>query len=307
MKVFITGANGMVGRNIVDELSKSNENDLLTPSSSDLNLLDRSKVENYLKINKPDLIIHCAGRVGGIQANIKEPVNFLYDNMTMGFNLVHCARELGIKKFLNFGSSCMYPRDYKNPLKEEYILDAKLEPTNEGYALAKISTAKLCEYTSREDESFLYKTIIPPNLYGYYDKFDPKVSHMIPAVIRKIHEAKVNNDKSVEIWGDGTARREFMFSGDIAQFTAFALSNLEALPSYLNVGLGYDYTILEYYQAIAKVIGFEGEFTFDVSKPVGMKQKLVDTTLLESIGWKAPTSLENGIEKTYKYFLDKIN
>ena len=304
-KILITGSNGMVGRNIV-EFNKSKNYILLTPSSKKLNLLDRKAVDDYLKAYAPDIIIHCAGIVGGIQANIANPVKFLVENTQMGLNITMSAYEHGVQKFINMSSSCMYPRDAKNPLSEELILKGELEPTNEGYAIAKVASTRLCEYINRENSEFQYKTIIPCNLYGRYDKFDPKHSHMLPAVIKKIHEAKVSNQTTLDIWGNGEARREFMYAEDLADFTYFAIENFESMPQNINVGLGHDYTINEYYKAIAEVIGYQGEFVHDLSKPVGMKQKLIDDTKLQSFGWKHKTSLKDGIQKTYEYYLKEV-
>ncbi|RAZ49857.1 GDP-L-fucose synthase family protein [Campylobacter hyointestinalis] len=301
-KILITGSNGMVGRNMV-EFEKSKDYVLLTPSSRDLNLLNRKLVDNYIKETKPDIVIHCAGRVGGIQANLANPVSFLVENTQIGLNIIMGSYENGIKKFINMSSSCMYPKDAINPLKEELILKGELEPTNEGYAIAKTTSTRLCEYINRENKEFQYKTIIPCNLYGRYDKFDSKHSHMLPAVIKKIHEAKVNNQNIVEIWGNGEARREFMYVEDLADFTYFALENYEKMPQNINVGLGHDYTINEYYKAIAEVIGYKGKFTHDLLKPVGMRQKLIDDTKLKKFGWKYKTSLKDGIQKTYEYYL----
>jgi GDP-L-fucose synthase len=304
-KILITGSNGMVGKNIV-EFEKSKNYILLTPSSKELNLLDRNSVDMYIQEHKPDVVIHCAGRVGGIQANMANPVAFLVENTQMGLNIIMAAYENGINKLINMSSSCMYPRNAINPLGEELILKGELEPTNEGYAIAKVTSTRLCEYINKENSEFQYKTIIPCNLYGRYDKFDPKHSHMLPAVIKKIHEAKVNNQKTLDIWGDGEARREFMYAQNLADFTYFALENFESMPQNINVGLGHDYTINEYYKAIAEVIGFEGEFVHDLSKPVGMKQKLIDDTKLQNFGWKYKTSLKDGIQKTYEYYLNEV-
>jgi len=259
-------------------------------------------VKSYMEQHKPDMIIHAAGIVGGIQANISQPVKFLVDNMQMGLNVLTVAKELYVKKFLNLSSSCMYPRDAKNPLSEDLILKGELEPTNEGYALAKVTSTRLCEYINREDDSFLYKTIIPCNIYGRHDKFDPQHSHMIPAVIKKISDAKKQKLQVIDIWGDGEARREFMYAGDLADFIFYAIENFEKMPQNLNVGLGHDHTINEYYQEIAKVVGFEGEFRHDLSKPVGMKQKLIDDAKLKEFGWECKTTLKNGLENTLKYF-----
>lgn len=305
LKILITGANGMVGKNIV-EFSKSANYILLTPSSKELNLLDRVSIDNYIKQYSPNFVIHCAGIVGGIQANIANPVKFLVDNTQMGINIIMAAKDAGITKFINMSSSCMYPRHAPNPLSEELILQGELEPTNEGYAIAKITSTRLCEYIHRENSSYQYKTIIPCNLYGKYDKFDPKHSHMIPAVIKKIADAVQEGRNEIDIWGDGKARREFMYAEDLADFVFYAIENFDRMPQNINVGLGYDYTINEYYKTIAKVIGFNGNILHDLSKPIGMKQKLIDDTKLKTFGWHHKTSLEDGIKKTLDYYHEVI-
>ena len=306
MKILLTGGSGMVGRNIQDYAQLYRNDEVLHPSSRELNLLDFESVKAYLTQHKPDFIIHAAGIVGGIQANIDNPVKFLVDNLKMGQNLVLAAQEVGIKQLLNLGSSCMYPRSAPNPLREEQILTGALEPTNEGYALAKIVTAKLCSYCSQESDGQLqYKTLIPCNLYGKYDKFDGVKSHMIPAALYKIHQAKLQNANEVEIWGDGTARREFMYAEDLADAVFYALDNFERMPDMLNIGLGHDFSINEYYDAVATIVGFEGSFAHDITKPVGMKQKLVSTEKLEEFGWKHRYSLTDGLQKTYRSYLEK--
>lgn len=305
MKILLTGANGMVGKNIL-ESPLSSQFDFIFPSSSELNLLDKDEVTRFLSKHSPDMVIHAAGIVGGIQANIANPVRFLVDNMQMGLNILTEARDAGVQRFMNMSSSCMYPRNAPNPLSENLILKGELEPTNEGYALAKIASTRLCEYINREDEEFLYKTVIPCNLYGRYDKFDPNHSHMIPAVIRKIAEAKEQGKEVIDIWGDGLARREFMYAGDLADFVFYAISKFEEMPQNINVGLGHDYTINEYYQAIADVIGFEGKFEHDLSKPVGMRQKLIDDSKLQEFGWHYKTELSDGIRKTYQFYLESV-
>lgn len=304
MKILLTGSKGMVGKNILEHASAL-DYEFLEPSSGDLNLLNRQAVDIYLKKHKPDMIIHAAGIVGGIQANISEPVRFLVNNMQMGLNVLMAARETGIKRLMNLSSSCMYPRDAQNPLSEELILKGELEPTNEGYALAKVSSTRLCEYIHREDNFFQYKTVIPCNLYGRFDKFDPKHSHMIPAVIKKISDAKERGDQQIDIWGDGLARREFMCAADLADFIFYAIPKLEGMPQNINVGLGHDYTINEYYNEIAAVIGFTGEFVHDLSKPVGMQQKLIDDAKLNQFGWSHKTTLFDGIKKTYEFYLNE--
>lgn len=295
----------MVGRNILEN-SKSNQHIFVAPTSKELNLLDRDAVRSSLSQEMPDLIIHSAGLVGGIQANIANPVDFLLKNTDMGLNVISSAASVGIKNLINLGSSCMYPREANNPLNESLILRGELEPTNEGYALAKILATKLCEYIVREDSTKSYKTLIPCNLYGRHDKYGKTNSHLIPAVIRKIHEAKEAGDETVTIWGDGSARREFMNAADLSNFIYFVMDRLEKIPQNLNVGLGHDYSIEEYYCAVASVVGFEGGFEHDLNKPVGMRQKLVDISQLESIGWTYKTKLMDGIKQAYEFYKEDI-
>jgi GDP-L-fucose synthase len=306
MKILITGSNGMVGRNLLEN-EEITTHDILKPPSSELNLINFNDIQVYLRKTNPDMIIHCAGKVGGIQANMKDMYNFFSDNALMGINLVKAAKEHGIKKFLNLSSSCAYPKNYQNPLKEEDILQAELEPTNEGYALAKLSILKMCEYISRECPGYQYKTFIPCNLYGRWDKFDEANSHMIPAVIKKIYSAVISKSPEIEIWGDGTARREFMYASDLASCIAKAVVNFENVPSIMNVGLGFDYSIDEYYETIKKILGYKGSFVHNVSMPVGMKQKLLNTSLQVKWGWKPQVTLEQGIERTYQFFLEYVN
>ena len=304
MKILLTGGNGMVGKNIL-KMSQFHQHELLFPSSQELNLIDGDSVRQYLINHKPDMVIHAAGIVGGIQANMANPVKFLVDNMQMGLNIIMAAKEAGIRYFLNLSSSCMYPRDAVNPLAEELILKGELEPTNEGYALAKVASTRLCEYICKEDAQFIYKTIIPCNLYGEYDKFDPNHSHMIPAVIRKLDDAVKAGVDEIDIWGDGEARREFMYAEDLADFVFYAIERFSEMPQNINVGLGTDYTINEYYRTIAKAVGFTGKFRHDLSKPVGMKQKLIDDAKLTDFGWSYKTSLEMGVAKTFQYYLSE--
>lgn len=295
----------MVGKNILNH-EKAQYHDFTTPSSEELNLLDKLQIDQFFAKHNPDFVIHAAGVVGGIQANISNPVKFFVDNMLMGVNLITAARESGVKYLMNMGSSCMYPRNIEYALSEDLILKGELEPTNEGYALAKVATARLCDYITRENSDLLYKTIIPCNLYGKYDKFDEENSHMIPAVIRKLVVAVNEKSDSVDIWGDGEARREFMYAEDLADFVFYAINNFSVMPQNLNVGLGQDYSINDYYKTIAKITGYTGAFKHDLTKPVGMKRKLIDNTLLTEFGWKSETDLNQGVAKTYQYFLDEI-
>lgn len=306
MRVLITGGSGMVGRNCLEHQGIK-QYDVLSPSSTELNLLDYMAVENYLRQMRPDIIVHAAGRVGGIQANIRQPVHFLLDNLDMGRNLIWAAYQTGVKKLINLGSSCMYPRNSTGPLEEEMVLTGELEPTNEGYALAKVTSARLCEYIGRENPEIQYKTVIPCNLYGRWDKFDPQYSHLIPAIIHKIHQAKIGNRKDVEIWGDGTVSREFMYAGDLADFIMQAIARFQSLPSVMNVGVGQDYTVNEYYKIVAEVVGYKGGFYHNTTKPVGMQRKVVDVSKLNNWGWKAKTVLKIGIAATYKFYFESIS
>lgn len=300
MKILLTGSTGMVGKNILSHPKKELYR-FLTPSRNQLDLFDYQATINYIQKTKPDMIIHAAGKVGGIKANIADPYGFLFANMTIGFNLIQAARILGIRKFLNLGSSCMYPKDAINPLNENQILNGQLEPTNEGYALAKISVAKLC--VAACNDSFQYKTLIPCNLFGLWDKFDPIESHLVPAAIAKIHGVK-NTNKTIEVWGSGNARREFMFAENLADFIYFVIPQIERLQNFTNVGMGTDLSVLEYYDAIREVVGVSAPYVFDTSKPEGMRQKVVDITEQTKLGWIPKTDLKISLQKTYNHFLE---
>jgi len=301
MKVFLTGGRGMVGRAVQDDPAAAGHS-IVAPSSEELDLTDRAAVMAAVAAEKPDLVIHAAGRVGGIQANMAHKAGFLTDNLDMGVNIVKAAAAAGVPKLINLGSSCMYPHDAPNPLSEDVLGKGELEPTNEGYGLAKLAVARLCAFVSEEQPTLSYKTLMPCNLYGLHDKFDPKVSHLVPAIIRKVHEAKVSGAETVEIWGDGTARREFMFAGDLADGIWYAADRFDGLPGFMNIGLGHDHSVTDYYTEAARVIGWDGQFTHDLTKPTGMKQKLVSIARQEAFGWTPKTSLAEGIALTYAYF-----
>ncbi len=294
----------MVGRNFLEHRA-AKDFQIIAPTRAELDLRDYHSVFDALERFQPDIVVHSAGKVGGIQANIREPVSFLLDNLDIGRNIVWASRNLGIKRLLNLGSSCMYPRDATNPLREEKVLQGELEPTNEGYALAKVTVARLCEYIGREQPEFKYKTLIPCNIYGRYDKFDPQHSHMVPAIVHKLHQAKLTGAPLVDIWGDGKARREFMYAGDLADCMWAAIQKFNSLPETMNVGVGSDLTVNEYYEVAARVIGYSAGFEYDLSKPVGMKQKLLSVERASSWGWRAQTSLEQGLTKTYTYYLEE--
>jgi GDP-L-fucose synthase len=301
-RLLLTGGSGMVGRNILD-LCQRRGISIVAPRRHELDLLDYGATLGYLRAFEPELVVHAAGRVGGIQSNIREPVGFLTDNWDMGRNIVLAAAAVGCRRLINLGSSCMFPRNSPKPLREEDVLSGALEPTNEGYALAKCAVARLCAYVRRENPSLHFKTLIPCNLYGRYDKFDPAVSHLVPAVIHKLHLAKQQGRTEVEIWGDGSARREFMYAGDLAEAVLFTIDRFAEVPDVMNVGVGEDYSVNSYYQVAAEVIGYVGSFAHDLSKPVGMLRKLLDVSKQKAVGWQARTSLRDGLRATYEYYL----
>nr|WP_309501677.1 GDP-L-fucose synthase [uncultured Roseovarius sp.] len=301
--LWLTGGRGMVGRNIIAHPRAAGWR-ILAPTSAELNLTDAAAVAAFVAAEQPDLVIHAAGRVGGIQANMANPVAFLDENTQIGRNVIMGAWQGGVRGLINLASTCMYPRAAPNPLREEMILSAPLEPTNEGYALAKIMAMRLCEYIRREDPGAQFKTLIPCNLYGLHDKFDPKHSHLVPAILHKLHLAKQCGAETVEIWGDGTARREFMFAADLADAALRAVAELDQLPDLMNIGVGADHTINDYYAAAARTVGWQGRFTHDLTKPVGMKQKLCDVSRQDGWGWAPATALEDGLRQTYAHYLE---
>ena len=291
----------MVGRNLALNCCAEDWH-VVAPTSSALDLTDYGNTKKFISDLKPDVIIHAAGKVGGIQANINNPIEFLDINTSVGRNLIMSAYESKVQNFLNLASTCIYPFAAENPLSEEALLSGQLEPTNEGYALSKIWCLKLCEYINRKEVDLNYKTIVPCNLYGPFDHFGEQKSHLIAAIIKKVHAAKISKSDSVEIWGDGSARREFMYVGDLVSAVWRAVKDMKSFPGIMNCGVGTDLSILEYYKEVAKIIGWNGSFEFNLKKPMGMRQKLSDTSIQERWGWKPTTSLTKGLIQTYNYF-----
>lgn len=294
----------MVGGNIA-ELAQHSGWDIYIPTSKDLDLWDPQATLDYLLDNKIDSVIHCAAKVGGIAADIATPVDFILNNLQIDSSLSFAARKVGIKNFLYFGSSCMYPRETLQPMKVNQILTSDLEPTNEGYALSKISGAKTVMAIVHQD-SLNWRVLIPSNLYGPRDNYNPSTSHLIPAVINKISKAMESDQKSIEIWGDGQARREITFVGDIAEFVVQNFGNLEKWPPMLNVGHGMDHSINEYYKVIAEELKYKGTFEHNLHKPVGMLQKLMDSSVAKRYGWNSKTDLRLGIKKTIEWIMEHI-
>jgi GDP-L-fucose synthase len=304
-KIYIAGHNGMVGSAIWRTLSAKGYSNLIGASSKELDLRNQQSVTNFISKEKPDVIIDAAAKVGGILANNNFPYQFLMENMQIQNNLISCAHELGVSKFIFLGSSCIYPKLAPQPLKEDYLLTGTLEPTNEWYALAKITGVKACEALRNQfDKDFV--SLMPTNLYGTHDNFDLNSSHVLPAMIRKFHEAKLNNNASVTLWGSGTPLREFLFVDDMAAAVVFALEN--KLPDYLyNVGTGEDLTIKQLALTIQKIVGHKGEIIWDATKPDGTPRKLMDVSKMHTLGWKHQVNLEEGIQKTYDWFLENVN
>jgi len=302
--IYIAGHKGMVGSAIWRTLNAKGYTNLIGASSKEVDLRKQKAVRDYIRKIKPDVIIDAAAKVGGILANNDFPYQFLMENMQIQNNLINEAHRLGVDKFIFLGSSCIYPKLAPQPLKEEYLLTASLEPTNEWYALAKITGVKACEAIRKQFEKD-FVSLMPTNLYGTHDNFDLNSSHVLPAMIRKFHEAKQNNNAVVVLWGTGTPMREFLFVDDMAAAVVFALEN--QLPDYLyNVGTGEDLTIKELALTIQKIVGHKGEIIWDDTKPDGTPRKLMDISKMHNIGWKHQVNLEEGIQKTYNWFLENI-
>lgn len=303
-KIYVAGHRGMVGSAIVRELERLGFVNVVGKTSAELDLRNQQEVNQFYIEEKPDVVIDAAARVGGILANNNYPYQFLMENMQIQNNLIDGALQNGVEKFIFLGSSCIYPKLAPQPLKEDYLLTDSLEPTNEWYAIAKISGVKACE-AIRKQFGKDYVSLMPTNLYGYYDNFDLQTSHVLPAMIRKFHEAKLNNHTDVTLWGSGTPMREFLFVDDLAKATIFALDN--TLPDHLyNVGTGVDITIKNLAETIQKITGHRGQIIWDSSKPDGTPRKLMDVSKMNQLGWKHEVDLEDGIRKTYNWFLENI-
>lgn len=303
-KIYIAGHRGMVGSAVWRALEKKGYTNLIGKTSKELDLRNQQKVFGFLKNEKPDVIIDAAARVGGILANNDFPYQFLMENMQIQNNLIDGALKAGIEKFIFLGSSCIYPKFAPQPLKEDYLLTDSLEPTNEWYAIAKITGVKTCQ-AIRKQYNKDYVSLMPTNLYGYFDNFDLETSHVLPAMLRKFHEAKNNNNAAVTLWGSGTPMREFLFVDDMAEAVIYALEN--RLPEYLyNIGSGKDITIKELAETIQNAVGHQGEIIWDANKPDGTPRKLMDVSKMAAIGWQYSTELQEGIQKTYNWFLENI-
>ncbi len=302
-KIYVAGHRGMVGSAVMRELERQGFSNLVCRTSSELDLRESHLVADFFKKEKPEFVFMAAAKVGGIVANNTYRAQFLYDNLQIQNNIIHQAYLNGVSKLMFFGSSCIYPKLAPQPLKEEYLLTGLLEPTNEPYAIAKITGIKMCEaYRSEYGCNFI--SVMPTNLYGYNDNYDLQNSHVLPALIRKFHEAKINQSPEVMIWGSGTPKREFLFADDLADAAVMLMQTYNG-EKFVNIGTGQDLSIKELAYLIQKVVGFEGNLVFDTSKPDGTPRKLMDVSFLSSLGWKYTTELEQGIELAYADFLKK--
>ena len=301
-KIYIAGHRGMVGSAVWRALESKGYSNLIGKISSELDLRNQQAVDDFYSLEKPEVVIDAAAKVGGILANNDYPYQFLMENMQIQNNLIDGAYKSGIEKFIFLWSSCIYPKFAQQPLKEEYLLTDFLEPTNEWYAIAKITGVKACQ-SIRKQFNKDYVSLMPTNLYGFFDNFDLQSSHVLPAMLRKFHEAKINNHSDVTLWGSGTPMREFLFVDDMAEAVVFALEN--NLPEYLyNIGTGKDITIKELAETIQKETGHQGNILWDASKPDGTPRKLMDVSKMKEMGWKYTTELEGGIKKTYQWYLE---
>ena len=305
-KVFVSGHRGMVGSALVRALnSQISKHELILAGRDELDLLNQSEVEQFINQKKPDIIINAAAKVGGIHANDTYPAEFIHQNLLINTNLIHSSWKNGVGRFLNLGSSCIYPRACSQPIKEEYLLTGPLEKTNEAYALAKIAGLEMCRHY-RNQYGVLYYSAMPTNLYGPGDNYAGENSHVLPALIRRFHEAKVNGLEEVVIWGTGKPRRELMHVDDLANGVLF-LSELENPPDWLNLGTGIDHSIQEIAQLVKQTVGFKGHIYNDINRPDGMPVKRLDVTLVNSLGWQAKVRLEEGIVSAYNDFLQGLN
>jgi len=302
-RIYVPGSNGMVGSAIIRKLKHEGFNNLLVRSSSQLDLRNQQEVEDFFKLEKPEYIFMAAAKVGGIMANNTYKGEFIYDNLMIQSNIIHQAYKNEVKKLMFLGSSCIYPRLAPQPLKEEYLLTGLLEPTNEPYAIAKIAGIKMCD-AYRDQYGCNFISVMPTNLYGTNDNYDLNSSHVLPALLRKIYEAKLNNSSQVEVWGTGTPRREFLHVDDMADACLFLMQEYNE-PGIVNIGTGEDISISELAKLIQQIVGYEGELIFDVSKPDGTPRKLMDVSKLNQKGWKAKISLIDGIRKVYNEILER--
>lgn len=303
-RIFVAGHRGLVGAAIVRRLQADGYTNLVLRTRSELDLMDQAAVRSFFATEKPEYVIDSAAKVGGIKANMTYPAEFLYENLQIQNNLIWSAKEHGVKKFLFLGSSCIYPRECPQPMKEEYFMQGKPEPTNEAYAYAKIAGMKLCEYIY-DEFNLNFTSCMPTNIYGENDNFNPETSHVIPSLLRRMHDAKVTNAPEIVIWGTGVSRREFLHVDDLADAVVWLLQSYDQ-KQFLNIGTGEDISIKELAEQVKDLVGYEGKLVFDVTKPDGMPKKLLDVSKLHEAGWRHKISFEEGLKRTYKWYLANV-
>lgn len=302
-KIYIAGHNGLVGSAIVRALKKQGYTNLILKTRKELDLLNQAQVNNFFARQKPDYVFLAAAKVGGIMANKTYPADFIYENLTIETNIIKAAYQNKVKKLLFLGSSCIYPRECPQPIKEEYLLTSALEKTNEAYAVAKIAGLKMCEYYNQQYGT-KFIAVMPTNLYGPNDNFDLVNSHVLPAMIRKFHEAKIKGDKEITLWGSGKVKREFLHVADLADAVVFLMNKYEGKQGIVNIGTGTDLTIKNLAEKIKKVVEFKGKIKWDTTKPDGTPRKLLNVNRLKKIGWKSKIKLDQGLKMTYQWFKD---
>lgn len=301
-KIFIAGHKGLVGSSIFRELKSAGYTNIITKDRKEVDLINQKAVQNFFKHEKPEYVFLAAAKVGGIWANDTYPASFIYENLMIECNVIHAAYESKVKKLLFLGSSCIYPKLAPQPMKEEYLLSGYLEPTNEAYAIAKIAGIKLCQYYNKQyNTEFI--SAMPTNIYGINDNFDLNTSHVLPALLRKIHEAKIAGDASVIVWGSGLPKREFLFADDLADACIYLMKNYSG-SDFVNIGTGEDISIMKLAEIIKNIVGYEGTIEYDKSKPDGTPRKLMDVNRIHSLGWKHTHDLRTGIEKVYNWYKD---
>ncbi len=305
LKILVTGGNGLVGSTLVRNLLQ-NKYRIYAPPKKELNLLFKNKIDNYLKSKKINFVIHAAAKVGGIMDNKIHRIDYLTNNTVINNNIIISSFKNKIRYFLNISSSCMYPRNISGLLDEKMINDGNLEPTNEGHAFSKLFSVKLCKFISEDNEGYHYKSLIPCNIYGDNDNFNLNSSHFIPAIINKISTAKLKKQKKIDVWGDGSPKREIMHVNDLSDGIIFCIKNFHILPNFLNIGSGKDYEIIKYYKIIAKILKHKSEFVFDKSKPNGMKKKLLNVKKINKLGWKSKITPQKGLKNTTLNFYNLL-
>ena len=305
-KILVTGATGLVGSSIIRKLNEEGYTKVFVAEHQDFDLRYTSDARNMMLHYMPEYVFHCAAKVGGIVANSSYPAEFIYDNIMINCNVINAASIYEVKKRLNLGSSCIYPKDCKIPIKEEYLLSGNLEETNRPYAISKIAAIEMCNsYNKQYGKNFM--SVMPCNLYGPNDNFDLNTSHVLPALIRKFHEAKINNSKEVVVWGTGKPKREFLYADDLADACVFLMENFDAkdIEPFINIGSGIEYSIKDVAVHVAEAVGVKCEITFDTSKPDGVKSKLIDSSKIRALGWKGGLPLDVGLSKTYDWYKER--